>query len=203
MQRTLATLLQIARAEAAGVTTHGDAVDLAALAANMVELYAPGMRAAGLEVTLDAPTPAPLTGNRQLLAQLITNLLENALKYVPAGGHVWVRVRNMPDGISLSVSDDGPGAPRIAPRRYGPSVRVGDAATMPPAADWASLAAAGRDASRSTFAGRQHARLDSALRVSRCHPARRVWRRRTGLLRRRLDGVRRVAPGAAWKGARS
>ena len=81
-----------------GVTTHGDEVDLAALASNMVELYAPGMRAAGLEVTLEAPEPAPLTGNRQLLAQLITNLLENALKYVPAGGHVWVRVRNRAGG---------------------------------------------------------------------------------------------------------
>jgi signal transduction histidine kinase len=52
------------------------------------------------------------------------------LKYVPAGGHVWVRVRNMPDGISLSVSDDGPGiaaADRAAALR--PFVRVGDAAT--------------------------------------------------------------------------
>jgi len=129
VQRTLATLLQIARAEAAGVTTHGDEVDLAALAANMVELYAPGMRAAGLEVTLDAPQPAPLVGNRQLLAQLITNLLENALKYVPAGGRVAVRVRSTPDGISMSVADNGPGiaaAERAAALR--PFVRVGDAA---------------------------------------------------------------------------
>src|SRR6185369_2785303 len=103
VQRTLATLLAIARAEAAGLTTHADDVDLAALASNLVELYAPGMRAAGLEVTLDAPAPARLTGNRQLLAQLITNLLENALKYVPAGGHVWVAVHNTPGGIAFSV----------------------------------------------------------------------------------------------------
>jgi signal transduction histidine kinase len=129
VQRTLATLLQIARAEAAGVTTHGDEVDLAALAANMVELYAPGMRAAGLEVTLDAPQPAPLVGNRQLLAQLITNLLENALKYVPAGGRVDVHVKNTAGGISMSVADNGPGiaaAERAAALR--PFVRVGDAA---------------------------------------------------------------------------
>jgi signal transduction histidine kinase len=128
VQRTLATLLQIARAEASGVTTHGDSVDLAALAANMVELYAPGMRAGGLEVTLNAPEPAQLVGNRQLLAQLITNLLENALKYVPAGGHVEVRVRNTPQGVSLSVADNGPGIPadeRAAALR--PFVRVGDA----------------------------------------------------------------------------
>jgi signal transduction histidine kinase len=127
VQRTLATLLQIARTEASGVTTHGDRVDLASLAANMVELYGPGMRAVGLEVTLDAPEPAPLTGNRQLLAQLITNLLENALKYVPSGGHVCVAVRNTPDGVSLSVADNGPGivaAERAAALR--PFVRVGD-----------------------------------------------------------------------------
>ena len=129
VQRTLATLLQIARAEADGVTTHSDDVDLAALAANMVELYAPGMRAAGLEVTLDAPEPVRFTGNRQLLAQLIINLLENALKYVPAGGRVAVSVRRSADGIALSVADNGPGiaaAEREAALR--PFVRVGDAA---------------------------------------------------------------------------
>jgi len=131
VQRTLATLLQIARTEAGGMTTHGDAVDLAALAANMVELYAPGMRAAGLDVALDAPEPAPLTGNRQLLAQLITNLLENALKYVPAGGHVRVSVRNTLEGVALSVADNGPGIAaeeRAAALR--PFVRVGDAAAF-------------------------------------------------------------------------
>ena len=129
VQRTLATLLQIARAEAAGVTTHGDEVDLAALAANMVELYAPGMRAAGLEVALDAPQPAKLTGNRQLLAQLIINLLENALKYVPAGGHVCVAVKNMAASVTLSVTDDGPGiAPAERAAALRPFVRVGDPA---------------------------------------------------------------------------
>ena len=77
-----------------------------------------------------APEPAQLIGNRQLLAQLITNLLENALKYVPSGGHVAVSVRNLPEGISLSVADDGPGIPaeeRAAALR--PFVRVGDAAS--------------------------------------------------------------------------
>jgi signal transduction histidine kinase len=87
------------------------------------------MRAAGLDVTLDAPMPAPLTGNRQLLAQLITNLLENALKYVPAGGHVRVAVVNTPAGISMSVADDGPGiAPAERAAALRPFVRVGDAA---------------------------------------------------------------------------
>jgi len=130
VQRTLGTLLAIARAEAQGLTTHGDLVDLAALAGNMVELYGPGMRAAGLEVTLDAPEPAPLTGNRQLLAQLITNLLENALKYVPAGERIRVGVHNIPGAVSFSVRDTGPGiAPGEREAALRPFVRVGDAAT--------------------------------------------------------------------------
>ena len=144
VQRSLATLLAIARAEAAGVTTHADQVDLAALAASLVELYAPGMRAAGLEVTLEASEPAPLTGNRQLLAQLITNLLENALKYVPAGGRVAVCVRHTADGFMLTVADNGPGiasADREAALR--PFVRVGEtAATTAGSGLGLSLAAA-------------------------------------------------------------
>lgn len=129
VQRTLGTLLAIARAEAAGLTTHADDVDLAGLATNLVELYAPGMRAAGLEVTLDAPQPAKLTGNRQLLAQLITNLLENALKYVPSGGKVRVSVRQAGDRIELRVADNGPGiAPAERAAALRPFVRVGDSA---------------------------------------------------------------------------
>lgn len=127
VQRTLATLLAIARAEAQGVTTHGDHVDLAALATSLVELYGPGMRAAGLEVILEAPDAAPLVGNRQLLAQLITNLLENAWKYVPAGGRVRVEVHRTPEGTSLTVTDNGPGiAPEKRAAALRPFVRVGD-----------------------------------------------------------------------------
>ena len=129
LQRTLTTLLAIARAEAQGVTTHHDQVDLAELVAGLVELYAPGMRGAGLEIALEAPEHATLTGNRQLLAQLVTNLLENALKYVPAGGCVRVRVEESAGSVALSVADNGPGiaaADREAALR--PFVRVGDAA---------------------------------------------------------------------------
>lgn len=144
VQRTLATLLEIARAESAGVATHGDAVDLAALATNLVELYQPGMRAAGLEVSVHAPGPAPLTGNRQLLAQLITNLLENALKYVPEGGRVDVSVGASQGRVWLRVADNGPGiAPAERESALRPFVRVGDSAGRAPGSGLGlSLAAA-------------------------------------------------------------
>src|SRR5262249_10863025 len=61
------------------------------------------------------------------LAQLITNLLENAWKYVPAGGRVSVAVHRTPEGTSLSVSDNGPGIePDKRAAALRPFVRVGD-----------------------------------------------------------------------------
>jgi signal transduction histidine kinase len=80
-------------------------------------------------VTLEAPSPVRLTGNRQLLAQLITNLLENALKYVPSGGQVRVAVLQNAGGAELRVADNGPGiAPQERAAALRPFVRVGDAA---------------------------------------------------------------------------
>ena len=65
-------------------------------------------------------------GNRQLLAQLITNLLENALKYVPAGGRIDVAVKRVADRAQLIISDNGPGMPAEDRLRAGqPFARVG------------------------------------------------------------------------------
>src|SRR4029077_4445254 len=56
------------------------------------------------------PEPQALVqGNRQLLAQLLTNLIENGIKYVPAGGHIEGAVRRLAGAVGLVVSDDGPG----------------------------------------------------------------------------------------------
>jgi signal transduction histidine kinase len=52
-------------------------------------------------------------GNRQLLAQLLTKLIENGLKYVPAGGRIEVAVRRLSHGVRLTVSDNGPGIARL------------------------------------------------------------------------------------------
>jgi signal transduction histidine kinase len=112
VQRTLATLLQIARAAAGAPLNQTESVNLAELAREMVELYAPAAREAGLALALHAPESCAVTGSRQLLAQLLANLLENALKFVPAGGAVEVSVAGSGDGAAvLSVVDNGPGIP--------------------------------------------------------------------------------------------
>jgi signal transduction histidine kinase len=109
VQRTLGTLLEIARAESGDPARAQEQVDLAALAREMGELYSPGMQDRGLQLRLDVDAAAPVAGQRQLLAQLIANLLENALKYVPAGGVVLLSARSDAAHTTLVVADNGPG----------------------------------------------------------------------------------------------
>ena len=109
LQRTLATLLQIALAESGAPLAAPAAVDLAELAAELGELFEPVAAARGLELVCEPAGPAVVQGNRQLLAQLLTNLIENGLKYVPAHGRIEVTVRPLSGAVRLVVSDNGPG----------------------------------------------------------------------------------------------
>jgi len=111
VQRTLGTLLQIARADGPAFEMAQEELDLAALARELVDLYQPEAGARGIALVCQATAAAMVHGNRQLLAQALVNLLENALKYVPAGGHVSVDVGTSQQGIVLTVGDDGPGVP--------------------------------------------------------------------------------------------
>jgi signal transduction histidine kinase len=114
VQRTLATLLQIAQAEAGGGGAPPERVDLAQMASELGELYALEARERGLTLQVQAAGPANISGHRQLLAQLLTNLLENAIKYVPSGGRVDLQVTPSVSEVTLSVSDNGPGIPQVA-----------------------------------------------------------------------------------------
>lgn len=114
VQRTLGTLLQIAQASALTRDIATDVVDMAALAEELVDLYQPeaAARAQQLRFVREAGSGgARIRGNRQLLAQLIVNLLENALKYVPSGGAITVRVTSDAAHVGLLVADNGPGIP--------------------------------------------------------------------------------------------
>jgi signal transduction histidine kinase len=126
LQRTLATLLQIALAESGAPLAAPATVDLAELAAELAELFEPLAAAQGLELVCATEGPALVQGNRQLLAQLLTNLIENGLKYVPPRGRIEVSVRPVSGAVRLSVSDNGPGIAAEDRARAGqPFVRFG------------------------------------------------------------------------------
>ncbi|HEX5208065.1 MAG TPA: HAMP domain-containing sensor histidine kinase [Steroidobacteraceae bacterium] len=126
LQRTLATLLQIALAESGAPLASPGPVDIGELADELTELFEPVARESGLTLTGHADRGVVVEGNRQLLAQLITNLLENALKYVPAGGRIEVTVKRLPGRAHLIITDNGPGMPAEERQRAGqPFVRIG------------------------------------------------------------------------------
>jgi signal transduction histidine kinase len=124
LQRTLATLLQIALAESGAPLAAPAAVDLGGLAQELVELFEPVASAKGIALSSHHEAAAIVQGNRQLLAQLLTNLIENGLKYVPAGGRIDVAVRRLAGAVRLTVSDNGPGiAPQDRARAAQPFTR--------------------------------------------------------------------------------
>jgi signal transduction histidine kinase len=129
LQRTLATLLQIALAESGAPLAAPAAVDVGDLAAELVELFEPVAGAQGVALDCRCEATSVVQGNRQLLAQLLTNLIENGLKYVPAGGRIEVAVRRLADCVRLTVSDNGPGiAAEDRARALQPFVRFGSGA---------------------------------------------------------------------------
>jgi len=126
LQRTLATLLQIALAESGAPLASPAPVDIGELADELTELFEPVARESGLTLTGHADRGVVVEGNRQLLAQLITNLLENALKYVPAGGRIEVTVKRLAGRAHLIITDNGPGMPAEERQRAGqPFARIG------------------------------------------------------------------------------
>lgn len=85
-------------------------VDVPALVDDVAELYGPAAEAKGIELAVEAETGLVLNGDRQLLAQAIGNLIDNAVKYTPAGGSIQLRAIAGGDSqILISVADNGPG----------------------------------------------------------------------------------------------
>ncbi len=107
---TFNALLAIARAEAGA--QHGDweRLDLAELARDVAELYEPLAEEAAITLRLDAKGDAFILGHRQLVAQAIANIADNAVKYTPAGGTVTIATTARPTP-TVTVTDTGPGIP--------------------------------------------------------------------------------------------
>jgi signal transduction histidine kinase len=139
MRSTLDALLRIALAETGTVAR--EPVDLSELVASVVELYAPVSEERGIALSSSVAPGAKVLGSRQLLAQALANLLDNAIKFTPDGGHIRVLLRG--SGPEVIVEDDGPGIP--ADKReivLGRRVRLDEARKFPGSGLGLSLVAA-------------------------------------------------------------
>jgi signal transduction histidine kinase len=102
-------LLFLAQIEAGKLSLEFGAVDLAAVAAESVETARPLAEEKSITLTL-ATSPLPLlAGDRSRLAQLLDNLVSNAIKFTPSGGRVDVRVSSFRGKAVLEVRDTGIG----------------------------------------------------------------------------------------------
>jgi two-component system, OmpR family, sensor histidine kinase BaeS len=82
-------------------------LDLAMAIRAAVDLVQPSIERAGLRLSVDVPDSLPARANADHLAQVLGNLLSNAVRYTPAGGTVTVRAERRPGDLLVSVANSG------------------------------------------------------------------------------------------------
>lgn len=134
--QTFSALLRLARIEAQPLAETAPLLDFKRLIEDAVEMYAPVADERALQL-VTALAPVCLRGDRDQLFQLITNLLDNALKFAPTGSAIQVELHVLQANVQLVVADRGPGIPeaerervfdrfqRIEPHRGTPGFGLG------------------------------------------------------------------------------
>ena len=108
---TFSALLRIAQVEAGSQKRAFTDLDLSALARSVGEAYQPAAEDSGHTLRIHIEDGVHLTGDRQLVAQMLSNLVENALRHTPQGSTVALAVRRAGSGFTIEVADNGPGIP--------------------------------------------------------------------------------------------
>ncbi|WP_300379364.1 HAMP domain-containing sensor histidine kinase [Henriciella sp.] len=113
VDRVLSTFNAILRLSRLDAGSEGRMVkiDLHEILDELAELYEPACEDAGLAFSHDISNPIVVLGDRELIAQAVSNLLDNAIKYTPREGMVRFTARRTSDSIVITVADDGPGIP--------------------------------------------------------------------------------------------
>ena len=112
MTRLVEQLLTLAREEPTAAHDAPAPVDMGELAAEVVGLYAAIAEARRIDLGLARRDPdVVVTGEREALKTVLSNLLDNALRYTPAGERVDVSALRTREGVVIEVTDTGPGIP--------------------------------------------------------------------------------------------
>lgn len=102
-------LLRISRIETGARLLEQESLDLTAIVADAVELYAPAIEEKRLTLDIMPSTPIVIVGDSDLVAQAICNLIDNAIKYVPEAGVIEIVLAQSAGRVDLRICDNGPG----------------------------------------------------------------------------------------------
>lgn len=135
--RTFEAILRLAELDASPRSRQSGAVDLAEISERVADAFRPDIEAGRRTLTLDLER-APAEADRDLVAQMIANLIENSMRHTPAESRITLRTSASASGNArLEVSDDGPGVPererdsvlqrfyRLEQSRSGPGAGIG------------------------------------------------------------------------------
>ena len=126
--RLIGDLLLVTQIEAGKLELERGVVDLAKLPADGVEAARPQAERKGIELRLDCEQEPVLPGDSIRLAQVLNNLISNAVKFTPQGGHVEVRVSSGQGTAAIEVEDSGIGiSPKEQDALFSPFFRASGA----------------------------------------------------------------------------
>ncbi|MBN1606818.1 MAG: GAF domain-containing sensor histidine kinase [Polyangiaceae bacterium] len=168
MQRTIAEMLALARAQRAEPIPANSAVALSEVVSEVASLFRPEAERKPLELRVECPPDLPsVRGDAELLNQLVENLLSNSIKYTPAGGTVTVSVAlSGSEELTLDVSDTGIGIPPAEQDRlFTEFFRASNARRMQELGTGLGLPIVKRIAERHGGTVQLHSELDKGTRV--------------------------------------
>ncbi len=119
LEHLVKQLLALARAEETGSSPPFERVDVREVAIAVINRRIAQAIDAGIEVHLEAPEALAIASHRTLLFEILSNLLDNAIRYNKRGGQVSIVAEARGDGAAVIVADDGPGLPEADLARLG------------------------------------------------------------------------------------
>jgi len=129
---TFNAILSIAQIKSEARRSHWEEINLGKMLEELEEIYTAVAEEADIEFYLYTERNLQLFADRQLLAQAVTNLLDNAIKYTPAGGRIKLESYHKGDQLFIAVSDSGPGIPAAEYKRvFKRFVRLDNARNTP------------------------------------------------------------------------
>ncbi len=109
--QTFNAILRISQLQTGAGVKHFTMLDLEELLQNVVEFYLSLAEEKEMHLHLESEKQLYINGDRHLLVQAFANLLDNAVKYTPAGGNITVSLTTEGSNVALVISDSGPGIP--------------------------------------------------------------------------------------------